>query len=62
MTQQPISSFVLRVLLVGNDPKSGGKQWRIKVTHVQSNEVVTVQTMEEATRYMDRIIEGGFAV
>jgi hypothetical protein len=60
--QQPISSFVLRVFPVGADPKTGGNLWRIKVTHVQTNEAVTVRTMEEAASYMDEVVERGYAI
>jgi len=62
MTNPLISSFVLRAFLVGKDPESGTHLWRIKVTNVQTNEAVTVRTMEEAALYMNEALERGFAV
>jgi len=60
MSNPLISSFVLRAFLVEQDPESGICQWRIKVTNVQTNEAVTVRTMEEAALYMNETLERGF--
>lgn len=53
---QLISSFVVRCNLVDYDEATGSKQWRIKVSHVQGEEEIAVQNIEEAVNYIKQII------
>jgi hypothetical protein len=57
-TQQIVSSFVLRFSSI-EEEESQQKHWRIKVTHVQGEAEASVSTMEEAVKFMRRILESG---
>ncbi|WP_449539383.1 hypothetical protein [Ferdinandcohnia sp. Marseille-Q9671] len=54
---QPITSFVVRCSLIQVDDKTMKKQWRIKVSHVQGENEVVVTDMDDAIRFMKRVIE-----
>lgn len=54
--QELISSFVLRFSLANRSEETGGKQWRIRVTHVQGKEETSFSTMEEAVKYMQKVL------
>jgi hypothetical protein len=55
-----VNSFVLRFSLMKKDAAARSAQrWRIKVTHVQNQEEVTVHSMEEAYNYMNEVLERG---
>lgn len=53
---QLITSFVVRCSLIDIQDETGKKQWRIKVSHVQGEKEIAVQNLDEALRYMKRII------
>jgi len=56
-----LTSFVLRFSRLGGGRKDGSgaetPRWRIRVTHVQSNDETVVNSLEEAMRYIGRIVE-----
>jgi hypothetical protein len=52
-----IASFVVRFQLAAIDKKTGKKQWRIKVTHVQEGWETLFESMEEATAFMLSMVE-----
>ncbi|MCA1030963.1 hypothetical protein LCL95_08020 [Bacillus timonensis] len=53
---QLIQSFVVRCNLLDVSDGTGQKQWRIKVTHVQGEEEITLTSLEEALAYMKRTL------
>lgn len=56
-----LASFVLRFSrLVSRQEDASGAEtphWRIRVTHVQSNDETVVNSLEEAMKYIGRIVE-----
>ncbi|MEH7492474.1 hypothetical protein [Neobacillus niacini] len=57
MESLQIASFVVRFQLAAVDKKTGKKQWRIKVTHVQEERETLFETIEEATAFMKSMVE-----
>ncbi|WP_078548280.1 hypothetical protein [Litchfieldia alkalitelluris] len=58
MNDQPlITSFIVRCSLLETDQRTNDKKWRVKVSHVQGEEEVVVNDLEEALFYMKRKIE-----
>lgn len=57
MEQTQIASFVIRFHLAEVNEKTNKKRWRIKVTHVQEDDEMLFETVEEATLYMQRIVD-----
>jgi len=55
------TSFVLRFSRLGSRQKddfgADTPRWRIRVTHVQSNDETVVNSLEEAMQYIGRIVE-----
>ncbi|MGG0719161.1 hypothetical protein ABE096_16415 [Robertmurraya massiliosenegalensis] len=56
MEQTQIASFIVRFHLSEVEQDSYRKKWRIKVTHVQENEEMLFETIEEATHFMKKIV------
>jgi hypothetical protein len=54
-----VSSFVVRFSIIQDAAARSVHRWRIKITHVQNQEEVTVNTMEEAYSYMNEVLERG---
>jgi hypothetical protein len=54
-----IQSFVIRFSCIKDAAVNSTQRWRIKITHVQKQEEVTVNTMEEAYSYMNEVLERG---
>jgi hypothetical protein len=56
-----LASFVLRFSrMVSRQKDESGAEtphWRIRVTHVQSNNETVVNSLEEAMQYIGRIVE-----
>jgi hypothetical protein len=57
--QSIVKSFVIRFSLNHDASAQNTHRWRIKITHVQNQEEVTVNTMEEAYSYMHEVLERG---
>ncbi|MCR8644158.1 hypothetical protein NV379_16005 [Paenibacillus sp. N1-5-1-14] len=55
---QVVSSFVLRFSQLGTEGIQE-RPWRIRVTHVQSQEEVTVGTLDDAMKYIDDALKKG---
>lgn len=54
---QVVSSFVLRFSCV--DEEEIEQQWRIRVTHVQGEDEIVVNSISEAVKYMEGILKKG---
>ncbi|MFD1739156.1 hypothetical protein ACFSCX_21835 [Bacillus salitolerans] len=52
----PITSFVVRCTCINVQEETGKKLWRIKVKHVQGEEEISVQSMEDMVMYMKRVL------
>lgn len=52
-----IASFVVRFQLAAIEKKTGKKQWRIKVTHVQEERETLFESAEEAMEFMQEMAE-----
>ncbi|WP_442603463.1 hypothetical protein [Paenibacillus sp. KN14-4R] len=55
---QVVSSFVLR-FSPNEASREQDRPWRIRVTHVQSQEEVTVGTLDDAMKYIDDALKKG---
>ncbi|MBM6617150.1 hypothetical protein [Bacillus suaedaesalsae] len=55
-TFQPITSFVIRCTCVDVQEITGEKVWRIKVKHVQGEEEIAVQSLDDMMVYMKRVL------
>lgn len=53
-----VSSFVVRCKPLAGE-FAADTLWRIRVTHVQGQEEVTVVSLDEAMRYIERIMKRG---
>ncbi|WP_246938678.1 hypothetical protein [Bacillus pinisoli] len=53
---QQISSFVIRCNCIEVQEVTGKKLWRIKIKHVQGEEEISVQSLEDMLIYMKRVL------
>jgi hypothetical protein len=57
-SSQVMSSFVLRFSPLECEDLADHK-WRIRVTHVQNQDEVTVSTLQDAMNYIDEVLKRG---
>lgn len=57
-SSQVMSSFVLRCSPLEHEDATNHK-WRIRVTHVQNQDEVTVSTLQEAMKFIDEVLKRG---
>lgn len=57
MESKQISSFIVRFQVTDFNEESNGKQWRIKVTHVQEDKENLFNTIEDAMQFMKKRVE-----
>ena len=57
-SSQVMSSFVLRFSPLEREDALDYK-WRIRVTHVQNQDEVTVSTLQDAMNYIDDVLKRG---
>ncbi|MEH7108758.1 MULTISPECIES: hypothetical protein [Bacillaceae] len=57
MNTKQIASFVVRFQVAAVEKKTGNKQWRIKVTHVQAERETLFESIDEAMTFMKKIAE-----
>ncbi|TCZ77134.1 hypothetical protein E0485_11765 [Paenibacillus albiflavus] len=55
---QVMSSFVLRFSPLEDEDRADHK-WRIRITHVQNQDEVTVSTLQDAMNYIDDALKRG---
>lgn len=53
---QQITSFVVRCSLIDVLETTGKKLWRIKIRHVQGEEEISVQSLDDMMLYMKRVL------
>jgi hypothetical protein len=56
MEPTQVASFIIRFQLADLDKNTNRKSWRIKVTHVQTDEETHFESLEEATVFMKKMI------
>lgn len=59
-SSQVMSSFVLRCSPLEHEHEDAANhKWRIRVTHVQNQDEVTVSTLQEAMKFIDEVLKRG---
>jgi hypothetical protein len=53
---QQITSFVIRCSCIEVQEITGKKLWRIKIKHVQGEEEISVQNLDDMLTYMKRVL------
>jgi hypothetical protein len=53
---QQITSFVVRCSCIEVHESTGKKLWRIKIKHVQGEEEISVQNLDDMMMYMKRVL------
>ncbi|WP_456275934.1 hypothetical protein [Bacillus sp. AK128] len=53
---QQITSFVIRCNCIEVQELTGKKLWRIKIKHVQGEEEISVQSLDDMLMYMKRVL------
>jgi hypothetical protein len=57
MNQHAITSFVVRFQKSSNQVQNNDGHFRIKVTHVQQEEELTFESLEDVFQYMKKSVE-----
>lgn len=56
MSEQQVTSFVLRFSKPSRPRENESDDWRIRITHVQEQKEFSVKNLEEAVSYMQTVL------